>query len=229
MKRLVPLGFLLLLTAVGCTAFIDFSDPEEPHPFLPYDAASDVKFPHDMHSDDCASCHPGIDPDAVLVEDVKDKSALMRPTKESCFECHERGQSCTMCHEQMSPDVAPPSHTMGFRRRHEHDATQSHARCDWCHGEPGRDNGCQTCHNTMKPADHGGRWKNSGHGRAAVHDRDRCFVCHRSDQCARCHSQPPETHTELFRIGIHGPIARRKLRSCFACHSFERTCAQCHQ
>lgn len=239
MHRHVCVVFLALLAGgllvVGCAGILEREvdlvgeDAAPPAVFLAYNADSDVKFPHDVHSQDCASCHPGIDPEAVLVEDVKDPSTLMRPAKNSCFDCHERGADCATCHERMEPSLRPPSHDVAFLRRHEKPAAQSTARCDWCHGEPGTDNGCSQCHSTMKPIDHGGSWIDTGHGRSAVHDRDRCWVCHRSDQCSRCHSQPPPTHTELFRVGFHGELARRNLRSCFVCHQFERTCAPCHQ
>lgn len=228
--RHVALFVVLLVAAIGCAGILDFGPADESDPFfVPHNPNSDVIFPHDRHGGECSDCHPGIDPEIVEVSEVKDPGTLLRPAKESCFECHERGQACADCHRRMRPTLRPANHTLGFDRMHGKAAYAPAARCRWCHGNQGADDGCQRCHSQAKPVDHGPRWKNSMHGRAATHNRDRCWVCHRSDQCARCHTQLPETHTEAFRQGYHATIASRKLRSCYVCHSFERTCAQCHQ
>ncbi len=221
---LIFLGLLVAL--LGCAALIRLPGPEDAPRFIPYNPGSDVIFSHDTHEDDCTVCHPDLDPDIETLEEVKDRSRLKVPSKEACFECHNRGEDCSFCHKTLRSNVRPPSHTQGFKRHHDAKARSNTSRCDWCHGRGST--GCQDCHTRMEPASHGPRWKNSSHGRVAVHNRDRCFVCHRSDECARCHSQPPEYHNANFRQGGHRVLARRKLRSCRVCHDFQRTCSQCH-
>lgn len=224
--RLTLLFTGLLVALIGCAALIRLPGPEVVPRFIPHDPGRDVLFSHDIHEDDCTKCHPGLDPDIDDPEEVKDRSGLKVPSKAACFECHDRGMDCSFCHKTLRPNARPPGHTRGFRRHHGLQARSKTARCDWCHGRGSI--GCQDCHTRMEPTSHGPRWKKSSHGRAATHDRDRCFVCHRSDSCARCHSQPPEYHTAMFRQGDHRILARRKLRACYVCHDKQRTCGQCH-
>lgn len=227
---LIALG--VLATVIGCASLFRLVDPDEETRFLPYKAGSDLKFDHETHALDCEECHEGLPEDVEDPEEVEDYNDLMVTGKSKCFECHNRGEKCSYCHEQLSHDRKPSSHTVGFLRHHgKAGRDRTKERCDWCHGVGGQGIGaetCSSCHTRMMPLDHGGRWKNSMHGRQANHNRERCFECHQSVSCSRCHSQPPETHTTAFISGAHKTLASRKLRSCYVCHSYQETCAKCH-
>lgn len=227
---LIALG--VLATVLGCASLLRFPDPDEEMRFLPYKAERDLKFDHETHALDCEECHEGLPEDVEHPDEVEDYTGLMVTSKDKCFECHNRGEKCSYCHEQLDINRKPADHTVGFMRHHG-DAGKDRVknRCDWCHGVGGQGIGpetCWSCHTRRAPLDHGGRWKNSMHGREANHDRERCFVCHQSVSCSRCHSQPPETHTTAFISGAHKTLAQRKLRSCTVCHSYQETCARCH-
>jgi len=225
-RRLSLVYLALMATVIGCATLIRFPDAEETVRFVPYNPRSDLKFSHDIHQDDCFACHPGLSEDVEEMEEVKDPSSLKIPAKDRCFECHARGEKCSFCHESRRVKVMPPNHGSGFMRNHRDEALAAAARCDWCHGQGAER--CDGCHRRLMPLDHTPRWANTLHGRASVNDRKRCWVCHQSVSCARCHSQRPETHTASFVQGAHGTIARRKLRSCYVCHTYGSTCARCH-
>ena len=226
-RRLSLVSAGLLLTALGCATILRFPDPSETVRYVPHNPRNDLKFDHEIHDGlDCVSCHSGLGEDVEAVEDVTDKTGLMSPAKQKCFECHSRGLECAFCHQDRRADVKPPTHTAGFVRDHGRAAEDPSARCDWCHGRGVES--CQDCHLRMTPVNHGPRWANSQHGRHAVHDRKQCFVCHQSVSCARCHSQPPEYHTAAFVAGGHRTLAQRNRRACIVCHDFQRTCAKCH-
>jgi hypothetical protein len=211
----------------------------------------DLKFSHVKHERDlagqpiaCANCHKAVK-EASSVEN------LVLPAMLDCAKCHEdpkrtgpdaRIANCSVCHTEISAGVAPrdhlgagtpDNHTLRFRRDHADAARSPEARCRFCHGgmsSTTKDN-CFECHTVMKPRDHTLRWATTDHGPEAAMDRQRCAQCHEVDYCARCHSQRPRSHVpfESFVNGGHGLEARLNLRACMACHSFEDTCARCHQ
>jgi len=82
----------------------------------------------------------------------------------------------------------------------------------------------------MMPVSHTGRWKDDIHGKFAAIDRESCALCHTSDSCSQCHNQVPPSHAPLalFAAGTHEFAARLDERSCFTCHTFQNTCAECH-
>ena len=89
---------------------------------------------------------------------------------------------------------------------------------------------CVGCHEVMMPVTHTARWKDDVHGKYAALDRKDCAVCHLTDFCSRCHNETPRSHLPLpqFKAGGHAKLAMMNLRSCFTCHTFENTCAECH-
>ena len=128
--------------------------------------------------------------------------------------------------------VAPDDHDLAFRRNHALAARNAGARCAACHqGLSGsRRDSCAECHATMRPRDHTITWRETDHGREAAALRTRCAQCHQADFCEACHSIPPRSHIPLVIWGQeHGISARFNLRSCYACHTFESSCIQCHQ
>ena len=212
----------------------------------------DLIFAHKDHEVDassepiaCATCH-----DQIASSRSSEDAAV--PAMQRCATCHEdatktpervRIANCGVCHQQITAGVAPrnhltggsvpENHTLAFRKDHGEAAAAKDARCAYCHtglsGSP-RDT-CNECHTVWAPKDHNLGWRDDTHGREASSDRDRCAVCHTSEFCTACHAIPPRSHQPLgqFRQGGHAEIARFDTRSCFACHTFEATCSQCHR
>lgn len=132
-----------------------------------------------------------------------------------------------------SGSAPPEDHTIEFRTNHGEQAGSPDARCSYCHEgmmSGGRDT-CFQCHTVMRPRDHNLGWRTDSHGREAAADRDRCATCHVADECVACHSVPPRSHQPMaeFRLGGHKDAARFDTRSCFACHTYEDTCSNCHR
>ena len=212
----------------------------------------DLIFAHATHEVDaagepipCQTCHDQI-PNSRSAEDVS------VPAMQRCATCHEdatrtpervRIANCGVCHTQITAGVAPrnhltggsvpENHTIAFRKDHGEAAAAPDARCVYCHtGLSGSSkDSCFQCHTTWAPRDHNLGWRDDTHGREAATDRDRCAVCHTADFCTACHAIPPRSHQPMgqFRLGGHAEIARFDTRSCFACHTFEATCSQCHR
>jgi hypothetical protein len=212
----------------------------------------DLIFAHATHETDaagqriaCAVCHD----DVVRSRSAEDVSV---PAMQRCAICHEdtartpdrvRIERCEVCHSEITSGAMPRSHQVGkeipddhtleFRRHHGEAAASKEARCGFCHdGLSGstRDS-CFDCHQVMRPRDHDLGWREDGHGRDAAADRDRCGQCHDAEYCTACHSVPPRSHQPFaeFRLGGHAQDARFELRACFACHTHEDTCADCHR
>ena len=211
-----------------------------------------IKFSHAPHFKgreayhlDCTTCHYGVPASTSL-------SNLTLPTMADCVNCHDQSKSiaadyrmsnCQLCHidEQSGPVpaihssiVKPASHTEGFRLHHGQEASKPGAPCFVCHMNVApaavRQQQCVGCHEVMMPVTHTARWKDDVHGKYAALDRKDCAVCHLTDFCSRCHNETPRSHLPLpqFKAGGHAKLAMMNLRSCFTCHTFENTCAECH-
>jgi hypothetical protein len=215
----------------------------------------DLVFAHATHEQDlagqaidCRACH-----DQVVGSRAAEDQEV--PAMQRCAVCHEdpgktpdrvRIENCGVCHQRITAGAAPRNHlvaaasggvpedhTLGFRKDHADQARAADARCAYCHtglsGSP-RDS-CNECHTRWAPRDHTLDFADESHGREAVLDRDRCATCHSGEFCTACHAQPPRSHRPMaeFRQGGHAEAARFDLRSCFACHTAEDTCAQCHR
>lgn len=170
---------------------------------------------------DCLDCHRG------LVREAQTSATRL----DRCLTCHLSDQVGT------PPALAnrldrPLSHTASFRVDHGRAAETDQGVCQACHAElgggPGRE--CAACHLKLRPRDHGARWREEPHGRAAVRrGPDRCATCHARDRCADCHAQPPRDHfpRSVFLVR-HGTAAALSVRRCQTCHVGEVDCARCH-
>ncbi|MCG8416912.1 MAG: hypothetical protein MJE77_03075 [Proteobacteria bacterium] len=238
---------------------LDMGDCQSCHPRRDIDLVrgrifitGDLIFTHASHEADaegkqisCEVCHS----DIPASRSAADASV---PAMQRCAVCHEdaakspdrvRIGRCEVCHKTITSGVAPMNHlvrrglpedhTLEFRRNHGEQAADPNANCAFCHDGLGKSNrdSCFQCHNVMKPRDHNLGWRDDSHGREAAAERDRCTVCHTADYCTACHSVPPRSHQPYveFRLGGHAEVARFDLRSCFACHTFESTCSDCHR
>jgi hypothetical protein len=212
-----------------------------------------VSFPHDRHVQrrdgqpiDCATCH------AAILQRTDLSGPLVVPDMKVCASCHENAsfvtaraliKNCEVCHEALRADTHPmPTdpvsaklvHNDYFRRFHRLQAQKDDALCGFCH----RDfpnvpvDKCAGCHSSMEPRSHvAARWADQWHGRQVALDRQQCAVCHTSSFCSKCHDQVlPRSHNPLqtWIAGGHRQAARLNLRSCFTCHDFQQTCAECH-
>jgi cytochrome c7-like protein len=170
---------------------------------------------------DCAECH-----DAARTMPVQLRMS-------NCYACHTGSESATFP-PTYSPNVKPALHTASFRLHHEAEASAPGANCYLCHTavspSEAAQRQCESCHQVMVPASHTTRWRDDLHGKYAAIDRRNCTVCHTADFCSRCHNELPRSHVPLplFKGGAHANLAMLNLRSCFTCHTFENTCAECH-
>jgi hypothetical protein len=212
----------------------------------------DLIFAHADHVTDaggaaiaCDTCHADI-PRSRSAEEVS------VPAMQRCATCHENSQKtpdrvriarCDVCHQTIEAGSPPGNHLVGkqlpedhtveFRTNHGEQAKSKEANCRFCHDgltDSTRDS-CFQCHQIMRPRDHNLGWREDSHGREAAAERDRCATCHSADYCTACHSIPPRSHQPFaeFRLGGHAQVARFDMRSCYACHTYERTCSACHR
>lgn len=170
---------------------------------------------------DCLDCHRG------LVREARASSTRL----DRCLTCHLSDRVGTPPALATSLD-RPLSHTASFRVDHAREAETDQGICQSCHpelaGGPARD--CAACHLKVRPRDHGARWREEPHGRAAVRrGPDRCATCHARDRCADCHAQPPRDHfpRSVFLVR-HGNAAAISIRRCQTCHVAQVDCARCH-
>lgn len=212
----------------------------------------DLIFAHGDHVEDrggapiaCDTCHADI-PRSRSVSDVS------VPKMQRCATCHQDSQKtpdrvriakCDVCHEAIDTGLPPANHLVGkelpenhtveFRTNHGEQAASKDSNCKFCHDgltDSPRES-CYQCHQIMRPRDHNLGWREDSHGREAASDRERCAGCHNADYCTACHAIPPRSHQPFaeFRLGAHAQQASFDLRSCFACHTFETSCAACHR
>ena len=193
----------------------------------------------------CTSCHDGITTSNGL-------ASMSLPKMVDCVGCHEtskaipagfRMSNCHVCHidNQSGPvpashtrDVKPEFHTESFRQHHSAEASAPGAKCFICHTnvspQAAAASQCMSCHQVMQPISHTARWRDDIHGKYAAIDRESCSTCHVAGFCSRCHNELPRSHIPLppFKNGGHATLAMINKRSCFACHTYQDTCAECH-
>lgn len=193
----------------------------------------------------CTTCHDGILTSTGLAN-------LALPKMIDCVGCHEtskalpaefRMSNCQVCHIDNESGPAPVSHTRyvkpdfhteSFRTHHSEEASAPGAKCFVCHSNVSPQaagvSQCTSCHQVMLPISHTTRWRDDIHGKYAAIDRENCSTCHVTDFCSRCHNELPRTHIPLppFKNGGHARLAMINERSCFACHTYQDTCAECH-
>lgn len=211
-----------------------------------------VPFPHRRHlrrrdgaAIGCMTCHSPVVHQTQL-------GTVTVPKMKVCASCHDNAtyvrapyliKRCEICHRKVRADLRPlPTdpvsprlvHNDAFRRFHYLQASDANAPCGYCHPEAinVKVDRCAGCHSSMQPRSHlQARWSDLWHGRQAGLDRKECAACHAADFCVKCHSSVlPRSHVPLnaFVAGRHAEAASLDLRGCFTCHSFEQTCAECH-
>jgi len=221
-------------------------------PQLVSGAWANIKFSHvahfkvrDQYKLDCSTCHS-----SILTSTSLENQNL--PKMIECVGCHEtskamaaefRMSNCQTCHVDNPSGPRPASHTRyikpdfhteSFRKHHSAEASAPGAKCFVCHTNVSPQAAaaaqCTSCHQAMLPASHTARWRDDIHGKYAAMDRESCATCHATDYCSRCHNELPRTHVPLapFVNGGHAKLAMINKRSCFACHTYENTCAECH-
>lgn len=157
------------------------------------------------------------------------------------FGCHvgwKQPNQCPTCHHILTASSA------GWIRVHPQTvrANGPNGCLESCHDVTQ----CRTCHTTGKtPAFNTTRaqatvraievlhvkpnWVSQLHGKQALLDQSRCFVCHQSvGECQACHSQRPAFHgsTDTW-IGRHKTVAKDNTRRCLECHKAV-FCRNCH-
>lgn len=96
---------------------------------------------------------------------------------------------------------------------------------------------CSTCHDDgrtiqTKPISHDLAWVRN-HGkqiqRYGLKDNSVCLVCHTESTCTTCHQEePPQSHTEYWRLKGHGLAVGLNRSQCFTCHRGADFCERCH-
>lgn len=187
-------------------------------------------------ADSCQACHDEIDADAPPEKQVSTlfdgdtfKAAhASKLSSEVIFshKLHARDDStCGACHTGIQANEVIDE-DVGVRM----------SACMDCHAERGVANQCATCHTQIRedwaPENHRHEWIRM-HGSVVRADTgnagDTCAMCHTESQCIDCHEvQPPQSHTNFFRLRGHGMIASMDRDSCFACHRTD-SCDKCHE
>lgn len=172
-------------------------------------------------ADSCSGCHPSASHgDASRVANEL--------TMDRCVSCHVRQsapRACDTCHNEKSERERVESgpfqvtHGPSWRKTH---GMGDLTLCSTCHDQ----DKCVKCHGLRvpHPPDFGGT-----HGDFAQQDRDKCRVCHVSDDfCTDCHQGVEMPHPDGFLQG-HSKIAQKEISSdCQACHTAD-DCATCHR
>jgi hypothetical protein len=195
----------------------------------------------------CTTCHYEIPASTSI-------SNLSLPKMIDCVQCHDsaraikaefRMSNCKVCHadnvsltsavpNSHTVNVKPDFHTEAFRLQHASEASAPDNKCYVCHqnvtASAGSRYQCDNCHAVMLPKNHTSRWKDDLHGKYVAMDRTSCATCHTASYCSDCHNELPRSHNPLplFKAGAHAFPAKLDLRSCFTCHTFQNTCAECH-
>jgi hypothetical protein len=213
----------------------------------------DLVFDHRRHLTDsagqriaCETCHAA----TQLATGTADHAP---PSIAACVTCHDdsarvpvtqRMRICETCHttreqslgtlaprDHLPATEVPADHTLAFRTDHGEVAAADPARCARCHTQlsGARGDGCDECHQNMRPRDHTASWRELDHGTEVAADAQRCATCHVADFCTTCHKQVPRSHLPLAQFsGEHGVVARANPRACVTCHDPATECAACH-
>jgi len=203
--------------------------------------------------EDCARCHQKL-PELARVESTV-------PPMSTCTSCHEHaveltaGQ-CSGCHVDLRKFPLRPvslfSHQGNFVRQHGAAARAAGEGCAQCHDQTF----CADCHartvaipiemkmpeqvlsDFIHRADYVSRHAIEAHADEAL-----CRRCHGQSYCDACHTaqgltpqstNPRSPHPAGFSFpgpNSHGPLARRDIVSCAACHDqgAKSICVDCHR
>lgn len=184
----------------------------------------------------CALCHVEIDAQkpperkvSTLFADGEFKAHKYSQQAQTIVFSHQkhatRGDECTVCHEALAKnDAVVPALKLTMEN------------CQKCHTQRNGPAECSVCHPSISkeaaPPNHSPEW-NREHGRVMrAHNNDvraeRCDLCHTPANCLDCHkAEPPQNHTNYWRLRGHGLSASMDRRSCMACHAPE-SCEECH-
>ncbi len=218
----------------------------------------DIRFAHKPHIErvkqDCTVCHKVL-PDPSRHRDYAPKMAACR----GCHNHEEdfRAGNCTRCHVSMArfplKPVAEFSHSGNWVEQHPRDARSSSATCANCHEQTF----CADCHAKtvsmrieLKYSEkvdsdfiHRGDFVDR-HAIEVRADPTRCARCHGTSFCENCHraqnltpqaGSPRTPHPQGWAFPaspeFHGPVARRDISECAACHDQgpNSVCVTCHK
>lgn len=213
----------------------------------------DLIFSHKLHTEEigasCADCHNA--EESALATDN------LLPSKESCYNCHDKEEECTVCHKdpenavkfpRITTYIAKFPHTKhvdvagSCDRCHAGVAVSENiydrhlpnmASCIGCHKVTDHTDYCFSCHGqgeNLKPADHQLAWK-SQHGIAVQTNKDECKVCHTENYCVDCHhgdNLDRKVHALNF-VNNHALQARGNKDNCYTCHEEQAFCVDCHR
>lgn len=227
--------------------------PDKP---LPLPARErDIIMNHSAHmervKEDCTVCHKQL-PNPFRTENLA-------PPMDACLSCHVHQEqydagNCAACHKDLTKYKFRPvgdfSHKGDWVKNHRLDARSSGASCATCHEQTF----CSECHAKTVAAkvdfilpervDRNFIHRNdfvSRHMVEARADEAMCQRCHGLNFCQACHARNglnPVSGTTLdphpagFGDGlVHGPVARRDIVSCAACHDqgAASNCVTCHK
>jgi len=204
-------------------------------------------------NEDCRTCH------LELPEPGRPEAKPPMAACTGCHRHEEEYASggCRSCHQDLTRFALRPlsgfSHRADYLRAHPADARARGAACATCHEQTF----CAECHARTAPAPvvallpervdrlliHRGDFVGR-HDLEAKADSATCARCHGTSFCAECHatrgltsfsSAPLDPHPLGFSdprsAAFHGPVARRDIATCAACHDqgAASTCVQCHR
>jgi len=215
-----------------------------------------LRFEHKRHSAqaECLTCHGPVEKSEKVEDDAIPDMAVCL----SCHQ-HSRQFAqldCTPCHVRPVPGPAPLTefyaHTGDWKRRHQDVARGKGAVCGTCHDQAF----CGDCHESPAPAVpaalfaeqpdraqfHRG-WYLDRHAVDARAEPAACMRCHGRTSCDSCHIEAGVSAIALGAVNphprgwvvqgassFHGPVARRHLAECVACHDHgpASNCVSCH-
>ena len=215
-----------------------------------------LSFSHREHKGkrQCLDCHGQAATSERIDDDlIPDMAACL-----GCHE-HRRDFStlqCASCHARPVAGPAPLdefyAHTGDFRRRHQDVARGKAEVCATCHDQ----SFCADCHEGVAPvvpsaafaerpdrANFHRGWYLDRHADEARVDPAACLRCHGRTSCDSCHLEAGVSGVSLNALSphprgwvvpgspaSHGPVARRHLAECAACHDQgpASNCVSCH-
>jgi cytochrome c7-like protein len=216
-----------------------------------------LRFAHVVHAQkrECTGCHGPVASSQNAGDDLIPDMAVCV----SCHNHRQDFATlrCTSCHVRPVGGSAPVTelyaHTGDWKRRHQDVARGKAEVCATCHDQTF----CADCHEQTAPAVpstifaerpdraqfHRG-WYLDRHAVDARVDPAACLRCHGRTSCDSCHletgvsgiargavSPHPVGWTVPGSPGFHGPVARRSLAECAACHDQgpASNCVSCHR
>jgi hypothetical protein len=167
----------------------------------------------------CMKCHKVTMPHEKAW--IRTHHSLAEKNAAVCAACHT-AEECLKCHERK----APSSHVAKtWRKDHGAAGRGRDLFCAMCH-EGGAQNVCVKCHGGLAMP-HPGDW-DGAHPKAAKGNPSSCTICHKPDDCMKCHSgMPPADHQDAWKMGGHNKDGKASLDICRTCHA-AADCEKCH-